>query len=659
MVTIKKKYKLLFFIIIIGAFISCNQPKESIIGQQDVINQVNKYLTLSQEDSLSIQKRLDNSTKAYKMAYASNQDSLVLKTLWNVVTLRTQNTTDSTWYYIHKFENYAIKKNDTLYKAKAYEELGNYYWKKEKLDSTFYFYNISKLQYELRKDSLQVVYKLLLMARIQQTSNDYFGSENTATEALKFLKNSTNKQYYREAYNILGVAYKNLMSYDKALDYYQKAYELTEDSLSKIILKNNQAVVYIKKKAPMQAIPILSSLIQIPIEIKDEKLKTEVFKLKGRVLNNLGTAYFDLGDRKLSLFYFERGLMIREQINNSYELISSYMNLSRYYYPKDLILAKKYASKAYEFATKNNSVDDRIEALHLLIQDSSGSELKELALYNNNLRDSIGKVRMKVKDEFASVKFDSSKSKEENLKLKADQAIRAIQVERISNQKNLYGLGGLSALLICGLLIYILKSIHKRQMVQETYKTETRISKKVHDELANDVHNAMAFAENQDLSSPENKERLMNTLDQVYIRTRDISRENSSIDTGAKYGEHLKQLLSEYSTNQSNVIIRGLDAIDWKGIQENKKIIVFRILQELMVNMKKHSEASLIVVGFLSNVKKLNITYSDNGIGMESNAAVYKSGLKNIEERIHTIGGKVIFETGTGKGFKANFEIPY
>jgi hypothetical protein len=47
--------------------------------------------------------------------------------------------------------------------------------------------------------------------------------------------------------------------------------------------------------------------------------------------------------------------------------------------------------------------------------------------------------------------------------------------------------------------------LQSKRKVKTSLTTEIRISKKLHDELANDVFQAMAFAETQDLSTSQNK----------------------------------------------------------------------------------------------------------------------------------------------------------
>jgi glucose-6-phosphate-specific signal transduction histidine kinase len=110
---------------------------------------------------------------------------------------------------------------------------------------------------------------------------------------------------------------------------------------------------------------------------------------------------------------------------------------------------------------------------------------------------------------------------------------------------------------------------------------------KIHDELANDVYQLMKFVENKDISYAKIKEAILQNLDTIYNLTRNISIANSNIETGIHFKQQLKQMLFGFNTNATNIIINNLDAIDWIVLTDEDKITVYRVLQELLINMKK------------------------------------------------------------------------
>jgi len=209
----------------------------------------------------------------------------------------------------------------------------------------------------------------------------------------------------------------------------------------------------------------------------------------------------------------------------------------------------------------------------------------------------------------------------------------------------------MSALFMVVYSFYKFQIRHKREKIREIYNTETRISKVIHDELANDVYNVMSGLE---AIAPA---ETMDKLEHIYSLTRNISRENMQIDTGPGYLDHLTALLSAICPEDARLIISGR-TISLNDLNPEKKFVVYRVLQEIMVNMKKHSRASLVALVFTEEKKYLKIDYSDNGEGTTRQAIQNGNGLQNVENRISSINGKLTFETEKTKGLKIMILIP-
>ena len=199
-------------------------------------------------------------------------------------------------------------------------------------------------------------------------------------------------------------------------------------------------------------------------------------------------------------------------------------------------------------------------------------------------------------------------------------------------------------------LFFLLKIKHRKEKLLEIYTTETRISKKVHDEVANDVYQVMTKLQGDIIV----KEDVLDDLEQIYTKTRDISKENSAIDVAQDFKELLTDLLLSYKSDQVNVVTKGLSVIEWEVLSDIKKTTVYRILQELMTNMKKHSEATIVVLVFIQKNKKIEISYKDNGVG---SVLKKQNGLQNVENRIQSINGTITFDSEINQGFKAFFIV--
>ncbi|WP_445455534.1 tetratricopeptide repeat-containing sensor histidine kinase [Flavobacterium sp. HNIBRBA15423] len=504
------------------------------------------------------------------------------------------------------------------------------------LDSAYYYFNKAKLSCN-KKQADRIVYLLAEMAKIQKIKGDYSGSEATATEAFDYFNEVKDSSFIYSIYSSLGTSYQRMLDFDNALKYYNLCLKGKISENDKLTILNNKGVIYIVKNDFQSAIKIYQSLI------KTENLKQDRIEY-ARIIDNLGFAYFNIGEKNKAYHYISESLRIKDSIGDEYQKLAPLMHLSRFF--KDSIISEsnKFAINAYDIATKVNSPDDRLEALDILIRNTSNKdEFKNYYEKFSFLRDSIDVVRQTVKNQFANIKYESRLAIEES--------------ENQKKQKIIYLLLFVVSVLIALFIIYIIRKKNKEREKRIGYETETRISKKLHDELANDVFNTMTFIDTQDLQNPDNKENVLQGLDAIYDKARNISKQTGEVKTGKEFGVVLNQLLMSYNSKQVTVIVKGSSAIDWEKIKANKQIEIHRILSELLVNMKKHSQAKLVLVTFETLEKTIKIQYKDDGIGFEKEKII-KNGLLNVENRIHEINGSITFDTETNKGLKINIEFP-
>ena len=130
-------------------------------------------------------------------------------------------------------------------------------------------------------------------------------------------------------------------------------------------------------------------------------------------------------------------------------------------------------------------------------------------------------------------------------------------------------------------------------------------------------------------------------------------------ETLFRYGLH--QTLSDFCDGVGNSGLKvkfafyGIE----KRYDEKLEIASYRIVQELVNNAMKHSDASEITVQVVSEEKRLSITVQDNGKGMDMKAAGQSSGkgLANIRSRVASFGGHFDLSSEHGKGTEAIVEF--
>lgn len=546
----------------------------------------------------------------------------------------------------HRITNHQEIKEKTVQlftKAKHFEI-------NKKYDSAFYYYNEAKSICDPTIDTQLHITALNAMAAIQQNQNDFIGSKTTLKEALPFLKQMRNSKLKWDTYSFLGINYLNTYQFKKADKYFNKALKLNISELKNIETQKNIAEVLIAENKHLEAIQTLLSLL-------DKREVKENLKNYAEILDRIGYCYYLLDNSEASQFLND-AFQIRIKLKEDIEIAKSYYNLALYNEHKNSDLAKKYINVSYQKYTLADNIEGRLSSLKLIIANSQNAELKKHSITYIGLIDSIFEVRQKAKNQFARIKYDSKRQREENLKLKTYKAENELNLEKQKNKNIIsYIIIALSLSLIL-ILYYYLTSKANRDKIEAAYNSETRISKKLHDELANDIYHAMAFTENKNLSLDENKQQLLLNLDAIYSRTRDISKENSSIITDENYILSLKEMISGFSTPNINLILNGLESLNWDNIHKNKKITIYRVIQELLVNMRKYSGASLVGINFKQTEKTILINYTDNGKGIDMNKIVFKNGLYNVENRILKIKGNIDISSAQNEGFKVLIKIP-
>jgi anti-sigma regulatory factor (Ser/Thr protein kinase)/tetratricopeptide (TPR) repeat protein len=439
--------------------------------------------------------------------------------------------------------------------------------------------------------------------------------------------------------NNLGFASENLKDYSQAITFYTEALNYTTGVNPEAIVKNNIANIYRKRKAYQKAISIYQSILNQPID-------SETF---AKVLSNLALSKWLQNPSYQAAPNLLKALAIRKKNNRLLELNASYAHLADYYTNSKSDSALFYANKRYQLAQVINRADDRLEGLQKLIRISPPSATKQYFQTYQNLSDSVQTVRSAAKNQFAVIRYNSEKNKTSFLKA---------QAENIEKQKDILVRNiGIGALILCLLLGYFLYRKRKKSLQQEkeieVKKTELKYVKKVHDGVANGLYRIMNKLDNQEALKDN---PIINEIEELYEQSRDISYERPK-SKNQPFNEKIADTLKSFASESTRVILVGNATPLWEKVSEQARDEIAHILQELMVNMDKHSLASDVVIKFEQEQQKINIYYTDNGIGI-SGEVQPNNGLTNTGTRIAAIGGTITFDTNVEKGLKIKISFP-
>ena len=92
-------------------------------------------------------------------------------------------------------------------------------------------------------------------------------------------------------------------------------------------------------------------------------------------------------------------------------------------------------------------------------------------------------------------------------------------------------------------------------------------------------------------------------------------------------------------------------------LNEDFKLNVYRIVQELLKNVMQHANASHVFVQLLSAENILTVTVEDNGVGFNTNEVKNGLGLLNLRTRVSSLDGNFALESEPGKGTSVFIEF--
>jgi len=522
------------------------------------------------------------------------------------------------------------------------------YREKGQADSAFRYFSQAKEAFLENADSLGAGKCLINMAIILTNSGDYFGGQETSLEALRYFdeSNPAHHYYLGSNFNNLGIATHQLKDTERAIAFYDSAIRLSNDSLDTRLYLNNKADAYNDDGQHAAALAIYERIIK---EVSKNKREY------ARVLTNTADTRWRINPAYDAAPALLEALQIREREHDLWGMNSSYAHLSEYYAHKLPDSAVWYAHKRYAVARQIKSATDQISALRQLIRLSPDGSIKQYFEAYQRLSDSVQRARAAANNQFALIRYEAEKSKADNLRLQNENAEKAYQINR---QRMLMLM---IAFLTAGLGAFAIHWYKKRKQQLELHAQnqikahQLKTSRKIHDVVANGIYRVMTEIENK---SDINREGILDRLEDMYEKSRDISyeTENASIQE-QDFSERIATLLRSFATDATKVMISGNSVEVWKDIPGYTRHEVWHILEEIMVNMRKHSRATHALILFQRGDIQFDIHYSDNGVGMPKELP-QGNGLASMSSRIEILDGSIMIENGRQQGVNILVSFP-
>lgn len=537
----------------------------------------------------------------------------------------------------------------------------------------------------------------------------------TATRGLQLAKQGANYRYQYYAFRNMANVYRREANYDSALYYYLNVLKVSEAYLSDTFVSEAYtglgayyATIGDLDKAEANHLQALALRIKLNDSVdmansynnlgiinrdREDYKKALTYYFKARdiylaktdssdvayIYNDIGATYSKSGILDSGDYYLQKSIGIRERMKEYIELAYTYNYLGENYERMgDLKNAELYIKKALALAVEIKNTKQNYEALESLsdffarnkMYDSAYKYLQQYRFF----RDSIRSMD------------DEKMIAELNTMYETEKKEKKIQEQQFELTKKNYLLTGSAALLaaisLLGYSGYRRYRLQQQAAMQEAILKQQELATRAIIEaeenerkrIAGDLHDGvgqMMSAAKINLSSlsseiqfadEQKKLRFENALKLVDDSCAEVRNVSHNIMPNSLLRNSLAAAVRDFINKIDNSVLKinlhaeGLN----EKIDENVEIMLYRIVQECVNNVIKHSGADTLDITLVNDAEEITATIEDNGKGFNTadKSKFDGIGLKNIRTRVDYLKGTVEWDSSPGRGTVVSIHIP-
>jgi signal transduction histidine kinase len=199
---------------------------------------------------------------------------------------------------------------------------------------------------------------------------------------------------------------------------------------------------------------------------------------------------------------------------------------------------------------------------------------------------------------------------------------------------------------------------------QATLQERNRIAREIHDSLGHTLTAQSIQLENALLFCPAEAEKTQSFLMQSKLlctnALREVRQSVSTLRSNPLQGRSLAQILAETIQDFRQATDITLESvIDLpQSLSTEINIVIYRIIQEALTNIYKHSSANQVKIEVYKNTDEMIVRIQDNGKGFNPEQNTTGFGLQGIRERVISWGGHFHVGSQPGHGCHITAHLP-
>lgn len=199
------------------------------------------------------------------------------------------------------------------------------------------------------------------------------------------------------------------------------------------------------------------------------------------------------------------------------------------------------------------------------------------------------------------------------------------------------------------------------------------LARELHDELGQSISAIKALAVSmeqqgvrENCQSTGTAESIINVCNHIYDVVRNMmNRLRPAVLDELGLKTAIERLVEDWNSHHPDSFcdlnIRG----DFEQLDEQIYITLYRIAQEALTNIAKHSGASTVTITlqenapvFADEIANISLKIVDDGQGFEADQLRPGMGLIGMRERVHSVEGKMSLQTQPGSGVSIEINLP-
>jgi signal transduction histidine kinase len=208
---------------------------------------------------------------------------------------------------------------------------------------------------------------------------------------------------------------------------------------------------------------------------------------------------------------------------------------------------------------------------------------------------------------------------------------------------------------------------YKNELAREVFNAQEQERKKLGEELHDNINQLLGvvklYIEHAQMNPAAKEEMLSKSSDYLKQVINEIRTLSKSLVSPTLSDLGLIESIKELS--DSIVKIRDMDiTIHDPNFGEDildatQKLMLYRITQEQLNNILKHSKAEHVAIQLMKNGRWVQLVIHDDGVGFNQAHVTAGLGLKNIRHRLELYNGQMKIETSPEEGCRlvATFQL--